>query len=365
MKVINDLLYEDDGTQCQFEKDIKYGGDLAACEYIVMHCTTGPTAQSAISSFHREGLSTHLVIDRDGTVTQCVPFNKIAWHTGSSQWADKGYRAVDSDNLSNYSIGIEMVNWEGDFYKVDDHWVKQKKISLPDEDIFFGISKHGYPVHGCGWQKYPPEQIEKAVEVVKALVAAYSETLLDVVGHEDIKKEWENGEQVFFKNDKQGDPNTDREDPGPAFPMASFRARVLALQEGAPEDFEVFFRDVVPDYRWLIDQPELYGRNWKQGRTGPKALASHDIVQVVERKDWWAKVVAKNPDGSTFEGWMPERYLKRIPPPVKEKEALKEKEEIVAQPQAVIPPVNEAAEEINKDKGKVPKKPHQPPIIPV
>jgi len=35
---------------------------------------------------------------------------------------------------------------------------------------------------------------------------------------------------------------------------------------------------------------------------------------VMEHQWWWAKVRAENPDGSFLEGWMPERYLKRIKP---------------------------------------------------
>jgi len=46
-------------------------------------------------------VSAHLLIKRDGLVTQFVPFNKRAWHAGISS-----FNGVDDCN--NYSIGIEL-----------------------------------------------------------------------------------------------------------------------------------------------------------------------------------------------------------------------------------------------------------------
>lgn len=46
-------------------------------------------------------VSAHLFIERDGKVTQFVPFTARAWHAGSSCFAD----VVD---CNNYSIGIEL-----------------------------------------------------------------------------------------------------------------------------------------------------------------------------------------------------------------------------------------------------------------
>ena len=202
------------------------------------------------------------------------------------------------------------------------------------------------------------------------MAKADNKPILDVIGHEDVKKEWEDDKPVFFNDDPNGDPQTDREDPGPAFPMASFRARVLGLQEGAPEDFQAILTEVVSDYRWLIDQPKVYGRQGTAGRTGPKALVHNEVVQVIDRQYWWAKVVAKNDDGTTFDGWIPERYLKRIlppdietVPPVKDEEVIENKD-VVTSPQDVTVPAGNNGAGTNAATGNKPQGPKQPRATP-
>ncbi len=46
-------------------------------------------------------VSAHLLIRRDGEVTQFVPFSKRAWHAGDSSFEGK-------NNCNDYSIGIEL-----------------------------------------------------------------------------------------------------------------------------------------------------------------------------------------------------------------------------------------------------------------
>lgn len=50
--------------------------------------------------YHLE-VSSHLFIRRNGEVIQFVPFDKRAWHAGSSSFQHK-------ENCNNYSIGIEL-----------------------------------------------------------------------------------------------------------------------------------------------------------------------------------------------------------------------------------------------------------------
>lgn len=75
---------------------------------IVIHYTAGGSAMSAINSFKDTDInaSAHIVVDTDGSLTQMVPFHKIAWHAGKSTWLDR-------KDLNNYSIGIEIVNAAG------------------------------------------------------------------------------------------------------------------------------------------------------------------------------------------------------------------------------------------------------------
>ena len=50
-----------------------------------------------------EGLkvSAHILIERDGSLIQFVPFNKCAWHAGQSNYAGR-------DRCNDFSIGIEL-----------------------------------------------------------------------------------------------------------------------------------------------------------------------------------------------------------------------------------------------------------------
>ena len=54
-------------------------------------------------------VSSHLLIERDGQLSQFVPFNKRAWHAGVSL-----YRGID--NCNDYSIGIELEGQDDTHY---------------------------------------------------------------------------------------------------------------------------------------------------------------------------------------------------------------------------------------------------------
>ena len=46
-------------------------------------------------------MSSHLLIDREGAITQFVPFDQRAWHAGVSDFEGRS-------NCNDFSIGIEM-----------------------------------------------------------------------------------------------------------------------------------------------------------------------------------------------------------------------------------------------------------------
>ena len=87
-------------------------------------------------------VSSHLFIDREGFLTQFVPFDKAAWHAGVSEFKGR-------DNCNEFSIGIEL---EG------------------TDDL-----------------EYPSNQYKTLIEVTKALMDYYPEIKVDnIVGHKDI-----------------------------------------------------------------------------------------------------------------------------------------------------------------------------------
>ena len=66
-------------------------------------------------------VSAHLFIDRDGKVTQFVPFGARAWHAGSSSFAGV-------TNCNDYSIGIELEGTD-DIPYTDAQYAALEKVS--------------------------------------------------------------------------------------------------------------------------------------------------------------------------------------------------------------------------------------------
>lgn len=59
---------------------------------------------------HTLKVSAHLLIERDGTVTQYVNFNDQAWHAGQSAYLGR-------PNCNDYSIGIELEGTDDSTFK--------------------------------------------------------------------------------------------------------------------------------------------------------------------------------------------------------------------------------------------------------
>ncbi len=121
-------------------------------QFIILHYTGTQTADEARSvylnnspdpSFGR--VSTHYMIDLDGTITRHVDEDKRAWHAGKSYW--QGF-----SDLNSWSIGIEVVN---------------------------AGHLHGLPL-------FPSEQIEALAKLCKTILSRYGMGLFDVLAHSDI-----------------------------------------------------------------------------------------------------------------------------------------------------------------------------------
>lgn len=59
------------------------------------------SADPALSSICDLRVSAHLLIDRQGAISQFVPFHLRAWHAGVSTYAGR-------DNCNDFSIGVEL-----------------------------------------------------------------------------------------------------------------------------------------------------------------------------------------------------------------------------------------------------------------
>lgn len=81
-------------------------------------------------------VSAHLLIDRDGKVTQYVPFDQKAWHAGKSSFAGR-------DNCNDYSIGIELEGTDHEAFTAAQyeqlakvtHWLRRRYPLITPERI--------------------------------------------------------------------------------------------------------------------------------------------------------------------------------------------------------------------------------------
>ena len=60
-----------------------------------------PAAHPYFASIAGQRVSAHVLIRRDGTAVQFVPFGERAWHAGVSNWQGRGA-------CNDYSVGIEL-----------------------------------------------------------------------------------------------------------------------------------------------------------------------------------------------------------------------------------------------------------------
>lgn len=208
MLINNDLLFNDNGSQVKFKLTPNKGGNYTP-QYLVMHYTAATTTESTLSWFQNPNAkaSAHLLIGRDGEIIQFAPFNVVTWHAGKSQW--KGLVG-----LNQFSIGIELVNG-GRLMKSGTKWVCPVDLEkVPNDQVIMATHKNETLV--AAWQEYTSKQIEAAIEVAALLVRTYH--LKDVVGHEDIAP-------------------IRKSDPGPAFPMGSFRSKVMGREDETLDEF--------------------------------------------------------------------------------------------------------------------------------
>lgn len=109
---------------------LNHGGHLTA-DTVVFHATAGSTLSGALDALRKAKLSYHYIIEKDGTVTKCVPLSRVAYHAGNSYGPHEAAKGVSRKQFANnpinralkrvakfvagcsvngYSIGISFVN---------------------------------------------------------------------------------------------------------------------------------------------------------------------------------------------------------------------------------------------------------------
>lgn len=173
------------------------GNNMPIRRALVIHFTAGASGQSSIDFWNTpaaKGACAHLVIERDGRIIQCRPFNRTASHAGVSKWRDPKTQDLYS-GLNGCSIGIELANAGNDPDALK--WARKQ----PGFTSIRATHRNGGT--NAEWECFPAAQVAACTEVAKLLVAHYH--LDDVTGHDCIAP-------------------ARKDDPGPAFDMKALRA---------------------------------------------------------------------------------------------------------------------------------------------
>ena len=272
MQIRDHLLVDDGNRPLDYRVSPNHGGDLNP-QYLVMHYTAGANFESSCKTLTDPNarVSAHLVIGRGGEVAQLVRFNTVAWHAGVSRWHGLS-------GLNAHSIGIEMDN-AGRLTKANGRWRSWFGKTYADDEVL--DAPHRFESTNSGWHLFTPAQIEKAIEISRLLVRAYD--LRDVIGHDDIA------------------PGR-KSDPGPAFPMDSFRSSVIGRERDTPEMFEA-----------LADVNLRAGPGTAHDKLASSPLKRGTRFTLHSREGVWCYVDVLNADGRPdANGWVHGDYIKPV-----------------------------------------------------
>ena len=275
MNIANHILEGSPSDKISFQATDKTSGKFTQDQpvAVIVHFTAGRDAKSSIRTLTDPSVkaSAHLVVGRDNSITQLVPFDTVAWHAGKSSWGSM-------IGMNKYSIGIEIDN-AGRLDKQGEEYLSWFGKPYKKEEVFEGT--HRNEEAKSYWHRYTEKQIEIVENICRLLVEAYGISL--ILGHEEISP----GRKV---------------DPGPAFPLDRIRNSILYAdrQVDDPEEFEP---EAEQYYGYELG---LVTANKLNVRSGPSTdsvkvtspLTKGSLVKIMERQGNWYKVKIEQ------EGWV-------------------------------------------------------------
>lgn len=191
----------------QHESTEKNSGTFAGGfpDTLVFHASGTGSLQSAVQYLLDAEVkaSAHLLIGRNGSIVQLMPFDRIAWHAGVSEYQGR-------TDLNRYALGIELEN-AGRLIRSGDQYIAWFGRAYGEEDIIQAV--HPGESQVSYWHRYTEAQISTVLEVCRVLLSEYDIGAL--VGHDELAVDSKTA-------------------PGPAFPMKMIRHRLLLddRQEG-------------------------------------------------------------------------------------------------------------------------------------
>lgn len=262
------------GDDVNFVASPNHSGKFNAgkADTLVIHFTAGSSFDSSVAHLANESAkaSAHVVIGRNGQVTQMVPFDTIAWHAGKSHWKGR-------TGLNHYSIGIELDN-AGQLNKnAAGQFVSWFNRAYQPDEVFEGIHRHqsqpGY------WHAYTEKQIAATFALCQLLCDTYG--IEQIVGHEEIAPKR-------------------KTDPGPAFPLDKLRQSIAADRAEDGTDETVNSRQMKK-----VIATKLNVRGGPDGsfEAISPPLVFGEKVKVIGSKPGWSQIEF------TSRGWVSERFL--------------------------------------------------------
>ncbi len=181
----------------------------AAIDILVLHYTGMQSAAAAIERLRDAAakVSSHYVVEEDGTVWQLVEEGRRAFHAGISHW--RGH-----ETLNGRSIGIEIVN----------------------------------PGHEWGYRAFPAAQMAAVAQLCRGILSRHPIPARNVVGHSDVAPDR-------------------KQDPGELFDWAGLAAQGIGLWPGrgeaSVEDVPAALRQIGYPIPELATTVAAFQRHWR------------------------------------------------------------------------------------------------------
>lgn len=134
-------------------------GDKGAAyqKYIVLHDTEGEGDASGVINYwdgNGAGVASHFIVNKDGSVAQCVPMDKIAHHAGFGDTGHNEQYGIVEDGRDDMVGTVPIGDWASDYGM--NAWS-------------IGIEM----VHVGGSGDYPPEQLAALDDLIAYIDAYY------------------------------------------------------------------------------------------------------------------------------------------------------------------------------------------------
>ena len=141
-------------------------------KYIMLHDTEGEDEATGVIDYwdgNGNGVASHFVVNRDGTIVQCVPLDKITHHAGYGNEGHNEQFGIEEDGRDDMVGTTPIGDWAPDYGM--NAWS-------------VGIEM----VHVGGGDEYPEEQLE-ALDALIAYIDTYYGFESQIIDH----KEWREG----------------------------------------------------------------------------------------------------------------------------------------------------------------------------